>query len=196
MKNLNIIGKILMIFSIIAFVPSNNSEVSKLEKIKSEKSLVSTTEIILYDKEDFEDLIAFRKKSVTVFDRPSIVIQDDFIKLLFPLMAISVGLGVFTIAFSIFQFLSTIFVNFTNKIKSPPSSILIKIADLFPKRHRESIIQEISDMRLEYYEALSEKKIWRAKCIVAFYYVGLGWSVVMWISDKAKEVVGLLPKKN
>jgi hypothetical protein len=56
--------------------------------------------------------------------------------------------------------------------------------------------QEISDMRLEYYEALSEKKIWRAKCIVAFYYIGLCWSVVMWVSDKAKEVVGIIPKKN
>jgi|SRR5215213_810679 len=82
------------------------------------------------------------------------------------------------------------------KIKNPPTSFLSQIAGLLPKKHRQSLLQEISDMRLEYYEALSEKKIWRARFIVAFYYIGFGWSVVMWISDKAKEVVGIIPKQN
>ena len=84
----------------------------------------------------------------------------------------------------------------TARVKRPPASFLAKVADLLPKKHRESFKQEISDMRLEYYEALNEKKIWRAKCIIVFYHIGLCWSVVMWISDKGKEAVGIIPKKN
>lgn len=95
-------------------------------------------------------------------------------------------------------------IEYTLKIKfspnktltKPPASFLLKIALLLPEKYRKDIEQNISDMRLEYCEALSEKKICRARFIVAFYYIGLCWSVVMWISDKAKEVVGLLPKKN
>jgi hypothetical protein len=83
-----------------------------------------------------------------------------------------------------------------NIIQQPPASFLLKIADLLPKKYQQDLQQNISDMRLEYCEALLEKKFWRAKCIVGFYYIGLGWSVVMWISDKAKEVVGIIPKKN
>jgi hypothetical protein len=94
------------------------------------------------------------------------------------------------------NFLKSVFVFEKNKTENPPFSLLLKIADLLPKKQRKSLIQEVSDMRLEYYEALSEKKTWRAKCIVAFYYIGLSWSVVMWISDKVKEVVGIIPKKN
>jgi predicted PP-loop superfamily ATPase len=84
----------------------------------------------------------------------------------------------------------------SKEIKSSPAKFSLKISNMLPKKHAQSLLQEISDMRLEYYEALSEKKIWRAKCIVAFYYVGLSWSVVMWISDKFKEVIGIIPKKN
>jgi hypothetical protein len=83
-----------------------------------------------------------------------------------------------------------------NQVNTPPASLLLRIAELLPKKHRQSLEQEVSDMRLEYYETLKEKKFLLAKFIVASYYIGLGWSVIMWISDKVKEVVGLLPKKN
>ncbi|MGC2236707.1 MAG: hypothetical protein WA584_11130 [Pyrinomonadaceae bacterium] len=99
------------------------------------------------------------------------------------------------VAFAWFT-ISLIFSKLTNQLENPPAFFLIEPANLLPKKHRESLIQEISDMRLEYFEALSEKKIWRARCIIAFYYIGLSWSIVMWISDKAKEVVGLVPKKD
>jgi hypothetical protein len=80
--------------------------------------------------------------------------------------------------------------------KQSPASLLLKITDLLPKKYREGFVQEISDMRLEYYEALSEKKFWRARFIVVFYYVGFCCSFLMWISDKAKEVLGIIPTKN
>ena len=87
-------------------------------------------------------------------------------------------------------------INNADKLKKTPASFILKIADLLPFKHRKSLIQEISDMRLEYYEALSEKRFFRARCIVAFYYAGLSWSAVMWISDKAKEAIGIIPKQN
>jgi hypothetical protein len=96
-------------------------------------------------------------------------------------------------AYSYFAYFSRRF-NFS--ISSPPASSLMKFINLLPQKYRQSFEQEVSDMRLEYYEALSEKKVWRGRCIVIFYYVGLSWSVVMWISDKVKEVVGIIPKQN
>ena len=85
-------------------------------------------------------------------------------------------------------------INSDKKIYTPPFSSLLKIAELLPKKQCEILTQEISDMRLEYYEALDEKKYLRAKFIVAFYYIGLSWSVVMWIADKVKKVIGIMPK--
>lgn len=82
------------------------------------------------------------------------------------------------------------------KVKSPPASFLLKIANLLPENNSKNLRQEISDMRLEYYEALFQKRFWRARCILAFYYIGLVWSLVMLVSDKAKEVVGIIPEKD
>ncbi|HLM01069.1 MAG TPA: hypothetical protein VK400_08420 [Pyrinomonadaceae bacterium] len=82
------------------------------------------------------------------------------------------------------------------RVDTPPASFLLKISNLLPKKYRRNLEQEISDMRLEYYEALSERRIWQARCIIASYYIGLCWSVVMWISDKVRKVNGIVPKKN
>jgi hypothetical protein len=82
------------------------------------------------------------------------------------------------------------------KLNKAPGSILLRLVNLLPKRYAKDLTQNISDMRLEYYEALSEKNIWRARFIAADYYIGLSWSVVRWISDKAKEVIGIIPKQN
>jgi hypothetical protein len=100
--------------------------------------------------------------------------------------------------FPIFSFLIKIvgFGKPTTQVKRPPGSYLIKIADLLPKKYGESLKQEISDMYSEYYEALSKKNIWRARFIVAFYYIGLCFSTIMWISDKSKKVAGIVPKKD
>lgn len=83
-----------------------------------------------------------------------------------------------------------------NTIQQSPASFLLKIVDLLPKKYRQDLQQNISDMRLEYYEALAEKKIWRARFIVAFYHIGISWSVLMWIPDKVKRVFKTTPKKD
>ena len=83
-----------------------------------------------------------------------------------------------------------------NNIQKPPASLLLKITDLLPRKYKQDIEQNISDMRLEYYEILSENKVWQARSIVTFYYIGLGWSIAMWVSDKVKEVIGIIPKKD
>ncbi|HYP51287.1 MAG TPA: hypothetical protein VEQ34_10125, partial [Pyrinomonadaceae bacterium] len=81
-------------------------------------------------------------------------------------------------------------------LKKPPAYLLQKIALLLPEKYRRDIEQNISDMRVEYYEALSEEKIWQARFIITFYYFGLSWSVVIWISNKIKQAVGIIPKKD
>lgn len=81
------------------------------------------------------------------------------------------------------------------RIEKPPGWILIKVADFLPPQLRRNLIQEVSDMRLEYYEALCEKNIRRGRFIVVFYHIGLGLSVVSWISYRLKEVVGIIPKR-
>lgn len=99
--------------------------------------------------------------------------------------------------FSLFTLASTISITTKEKQKNisfRPFSTLFKIANILPKKYRETLEQEISDMLLEYYEALSEKKFWRAKIIAAFYYIGLSWSVIIWIADKVKKVIGIIPK--
>lgn len=117
---------------------------------------------------------------------PNVSIENNLMQIAFDIIFASIFL----------LFVVWCLIKSLNKTKKMPATQLLKFANLFPKKYRLNLVQEISDMRLEYCEALSEKKIWRARFIIVFYYIGLVWSVVMWISDKAKEVVGLLPKKN
>lgn len=93
-----------------------------------------------------------------------------------------------------YSFFRKLFLTKKNRIKNPPASFLLKIADLLPKKYSENLKQEVSDLRLEYNEALSEKKIWRARFIASFYYIGLTWAAVMWISEKVKKVIEIIPK--
>jgi hypothetical protein len=94
------------------------------------------------------------------------------------------------------SFLKKLFFGEKSRIKKPPASFLLKFADLLPKKYSENLKQEVSDLRLEYTEALSEKKIWRARFIASFYYIGLSWAVMMCISEKVKKVIEVVPKKN
>jgi FlaA1/EpsC-like NDP-sugar epimerase len=75
-------------------------------------------------------------------------------------------------------------------------ALLLKIADLLPRKQRQILQQEALSMNEEYDEAILFGKKLRAKVIIVAYYFGLCWSVVMWISDKVKEVVRIIPKKN
>jgi len=114
-----------------------------------------------------------------------IILVVLFILILLAIGFIIVGLLNFT--------LST-FSKIKERIKTPPASSLLKLSKLLPAKYCQILEQEISDMRLDYYKALREKNIWQARCITVFYYIGLSWSVVMWIADKVKKVIGIIPK--
>lgn len=81
-------------------------------------------------------------------------------------------------------------------VKRPPASTLLSIIHLLPEKPRKCLEQEISDMRLEYYEALAEKNVLHARCIVISYYTGIGWSSVVWTAERIKELIGFMPKVN
>lgn len=83
----------------------------------------------------------------------------------------------------------------SKKIEHPPLSFLFQMANLLPLKQRECLTQEISDMRLEYFEAVARKELGRARSILGFYYIGLVWSVLMWISDRISDVLGINTKK-
>ncbi|HEV7644622.1 MAG TPA: hypothetical protein VGO50_11810 [Pyrinomonadaceae bacterium] len=78
----------------------------------------------------------------------------------------------------------------------PPFSFLHNITHILPAKYARCLEQEISDLRLEYFEALAEGNTWRANNIVSSYYVGLGWSAFRWIAERVKELVGFMPKMN
>lgn len=85
---------------------------------------------------------------------------------------------------------------FNNKVKNPPASFLLKIAGFLPKKQRQILQQEVLLMRDEYNEALFEKRMLRAKIIVISYYLGISCSSFRWVTDKVKEVIGIIPKKD
>lgn len=112
---------------------------------------------------------------------------------------LDVSLVVSSVAFAFFAF--SVFEKAKKQlgnaiIKKHPASFLVFIASFLPKKYKDILNQEASDMLLEYYDALSEKNIWRAKIIVGFYYAGLVWSIVIWISHKIKEIIKIIPKSN
>lgn len=82
------------------------------------------------------------------------------------------------------------------KIKPSPATFLLRIADLLPAKYAFDLRQNVSDLRIEYYEALKEHKFWRAKIIIAAYYIGIGWTVIRWVMNKIKELIGIIPSKN
>lgn len=75
------------------------------------------------------------------------------------------------------------------QIKNPPFSFLLKISEALPKKYAKDLTQNVSDMRLEYYEAVAEGRIWRPKTIIASYYVGLTWSIASWVISKVRELI-------
>ncbi len=79
-------------------------------------------------------------------------------------------------------------------IKTPPFAAILKIAEILPVKHATDLTQNVSDMRIEYYEALKDNNILRARVVVAFYYAGLSWTAVRWIAGRVKELIGLVPK--
>ncbi len=77
-----------------------------------------------------------------------------------------------------------------------PGSFLLSVIHVFPEKQRNFLEQEISDMRLEFYEALAENNRRRARCIILGYYLGLSWSALRWGAEYAKKLVGFMPKVN
>jgi hypothetical protein len=75
-----------------------------------------------------------------------------------------------------------------------PASLLLLISISLPKKYRECIEQEILDLRIEYKEALEDKNVWKARCLVVFYYAGLSWTLVRWIAQGVKKLAGFIPK--
>lgn len=92
------------------------------------------------------------------------------------------------------DFLRPLYLSYRNsnvskpKFKKPPGSLLLKFSGLFNAKYRRKLLEEISDMRIEYYEALSDKNITEANRIVARYYLGIAWSTLIWIANRIKDV--------
>lgn len=93
------------------------------------------------------------------------------------------------------NFFKSLFVFEKNEIENPAFSLLLKIADLLPRKQRQILQQEARDMKEECDEAKLFGKPLRAKIIVVSYYIGIGWSVFMWIANKIKEVFKITLKK-
>ncbi|MDQ3800900.1 MAG: hypothetical protein M3384_15755 [Acidobacteriota bacterium] len=172
----------------------------EIEKAKSEGRELTQYDIEKIIKDHFEEIAEIAGENINVRQNKKLYIEAILVVVEFRTFGtvhinrpVIVFFGSFLLS-GIIVLLSQI--NLTKKITKPPFSAISKIADILPKKQCEILLQEISDARLEYYEAVNEKKIWKARCRVVFYYIGLGWSVVMWISDKVKEVIGIIPKKN
>lgn len=68
-----------------------------------------------------------------------------------------------------------------NNLSKLPGKIIVKVANYLPQRESANVLQEVSDMRLEYYEALSNRNETRARGIVIVYYVGLMYSISVFL---------------
>jgi hypothetical protein len=84
---------------------------------------------------------------------------------------------------------------YKGRIKRPPLTFLFRLANFLPPKLGRCLVQEILDVHLEYYESIHKKEIWRARLIIGYYCTGLGWSVIMWISDKVRQVLGINIRK-
>lgn len=73
-------------------------------------------------------------------------------------------------------------------INPSPGSLFLEFANLLPRKYRTSIRQEISDLRLEYHEAVYRRHAWIARAIIISYYIGLVWSIIVSLFDRSKEV--------
>ncbi len=102
------------------------------------------------------------------------------------------------ISFVVLKTTKTLIAEENREVKSQKTSVtfLLKIADLLPRKQRQILQQEALTMKEEHDEAILFGKTLRAKVITTSYYIGISWSVGMWIADKIKEVVKIIPKKN
>lgn len=142
-------------------------------------------------------------KSLKTFWSISIVFSILFVSFLFASQGSLEKVGFITFSFLFLGITLSITIFhyvfrkiFLETIKNPPATFLSRVAELLPSKYKKNLKQNISDMRIEYFNARQERKNWEARVIVASYYTGLCWSVVMWISDKIKEVIKIIPKKN
>lgn len=107
-------------------------------------------------------------------------------------------LGIITVFTAVVTGLEEILEDFNLKkkwrLRNPPGTFILKSAHLLSKKHYHKFEQEISDLRLEYFEALSEKNNRRARGLVICYYCGLLWSMVIWIASRIKEIIKVAPK--
>jgi hypothetical protein len=77
-----------------------------------------------------------------------------------------------------------------------PDTLMLKIADVLPKKLREILRQEARDMMIEYEEAILLGKYFRAKVIVFYYHAGVIWSAVKWVAERIQELIRFTPKMN
>lgn len=75
------------------------------------------------------------------------------------------------------------------RLAKPPGHIWLQVAKFLPEKYYRIFEQEVSDMRLEYYEALSEKATFRAKCLIATYHLSMTFALIVWIVRGLKEIV-------
>lgn len=72
----------------------------------------------------------------------------------------------------------------------------MRIADILPKNLRICVEQSVSDMRIDYFETLLEKKQTKAEVVVICFYINLVWSILDFVCAKIKSVIWFVPKSN
>ena len=84
-----------------------------------------------------------------------------------------------------------------DEILKPPGHLAAALIEtLLPKKMAEPLLQHIRDMRVEYYDLLSEKRIKTAKWKVFVYHVLLVWMAGEGIIKRIAAVLGYGNIKN
>ena len=81
-------------------------------------------------------------------------------------------------------------------IKFPPTRPLYVIMDILPEKQRDILSQEIIDFEMEIFQALEKKNMLRATSIIISYYLGTSFSIIIWILDKVKKIIGIYPPES
>lgn len=73
-------------------------------------------------------------------------------------------------------------------------NFLMRVANVLPKGARICIEQSVSDMRIEYFDALSEKNKTKAKIVIICFYFSLMWAFLDFAGAKIKSLLWFIPK--
>lgn len=75
-------------------------------------------------------------------------------------------------------------------------NLLMRFAGVLPKKVRICIEQSVSDMRIDYFDALNEKNQTKATIVVIWFYFGLVWMSLDFLVAKIKGLLLFTPKSD